>query len=63
MEAGAENYPEMSLQAARARANQMADQAKHGVNPKELLKESATAGSFTFLTLHRHRRTRRRRAK
>jgi integrase len=45
------NYPEVSLQAARARANHMADQAKHGVNPKELLKESATAGSLTIADL------------
>ena len=41
------NYPEVTLQAARARANHMADQAKRGVNPKDLLKETATAGSST----------------
>jgi hypothetical protein len=35
----------VTLQAARARANHMADQAKRGINPKELLKQSATAGS------------------
>lgn len=29
----------------------MADQAKHGVNPKDLLKESATAGSFSIADL------------
>jgi integrase len=45
------NYPVVSLQAARARANHMADQAKHGVNPKELLKESATAGGLTVADL------------
>jgi hypothetical protein len=45
------NYPEVTLQAARARANHMADQAKRGVNPKELLKESATAGSLTVADL------------
>jgi hypothetical protein len=45
------NYPEVSLQAARARANHMADQAKRGVNPKELLKEAATAGSSTVADL------------
>jgi integrase len=45
------NYPEVSLQAARARANHMADQAKRGVNPKELLKESATAGSLSVADL------------
>jgi hypothetical protein len=45
------NYPEVSLQAARARANHMADQAKHGVNPKDLLKECATAGSLTVADL------------
>jgi len=41
------NYPEVTLQAARARANHMADQANRGVNPKDLLKETATAGSST----------------
>lgn len=41
------NYPEVSLQAARARANHMADQAKRGINPKDLLKETATAGSLS----------------
>lgn len=45
------NYPEVTLQAARAQANHMADQAKHGVNPKDLLKESATAGSLTVAEL------------
>ena len=45
------NYPEVTLQAARARANHMADQAKRGVNPKDLLKETATAGSFTVADL------------
>src|ERR1700688_1856986 len=45
------NYPEVTLQAARARANNMADQAKHGVNPKDLFKESATAGSLTVADL------------
>jgi len=45
------NYPEVSLQAARSRANHMADQAKHGVNPKDLLKESATAGSLSVADL------------
>jgi integrase len=45
------NYPEVTLQAARARANHMADQAKHGVNPKDLLKETATAGSLTVADL------------
>jgi integrase len=45
------NYPEVSLQAARARANHMADQAKHGVNPKDSFKENATAGSVTVADL------------
>jgi integrase len=45
------NYPEVSLQAARARANHTADQAKRGINPKELLKESGTSGSLTVSDL------------
>jgi len=45
------NYPQVSLQAARARANHMADQAKRGINPKERLKEAATAGSSTVADL------------
>jgi integrase len=45
------NYPEVSLQAARSRANHIADQAKRGVNPKELLKDAATAGSLTVESL------------
>ena len=45
------NYPEVTLQAARARANHMADQAKRGVNPKNLLKETATAGGLTVADL------------
>jgi integrase len=45
------NYPEVSLQAARSRANHIADQAKRGVNPKDLLKETATAGSLTVESL------------
>ena len=45
------NYPEVTLQAARSRANHMADQAKRGVNPKDLLKETATAGSSTVADL------------
>ena len=45
------NYPDVTLQAARARANHMADQAKRGVNPKDLLKETATAGSSTVADL------------
>jgi hypothetical protein len=34
------NYPEVSLQAARARANLMDDQAKRGVNPKSFSKRA-----------------------
>ena len=45
------NYPQVSLQAARARANHMADQAKHGINPKDLLKEAATSGSLNVADL------------
>src|SRR5260370_14673113 len=45
------NYPEVTLQAARAQANLMADQAKRGVNPKDLMKEAATAGSSTVADL------------
>jgi hypothetical protein len=45
------NYPEVTLQAARARANHMADRAKRGINPKQLLKEAATVGSSTVADL------------
>jgi integrase len=39
------------LQAARAEANKLADQAKRGINPKEALKEAATAGSLSIADL------------
>lgn len=42
------NYPEITLQAARAQANHLADQAKQGTNPKDVLREAATAGSATI---------------
>jgi len=45
------NYPDVTLQAARAQANHMADQAKQGINPKDVLKEAATAGSATVAAL------------
>jgi Arm DNA-binding domain len=44
------NYPEISLQAARAQANHLADEAKQGINPKDVLREAATAGSATVAT-------------
>lgn len=40
-------YPEVSLQAARAKANGVLDQAKRGINSKVALEQSATAGSLT----------------
>jgi len=45
------NYPQVTLQAARAQANHMADQAKRGINPKDLLKDAATAGSSSVTAL------------
>jgi integrase len=47
------NYPQVSLQAARAQANHMADQAKRGINPKEAVKDAATAGSVSVAVLSR----------
>jgi len=45
------NYPTVTLQAARARANHIADEAKRGVNPKDVLKDAATAGGSTVADL------------
>jgi integrase len=45
------NYPQVSLHAARAQANHMADQAKRGINPKEALRAAATAGSLSIADL------------
>jgi integrase len=45
------NYPQMSLQAARAQANHLLDQAKLGINPKVALAQSATAYTLTVREL------------
>jgi 7-keto-8-aminopelargonate synthetase-like enzyme len=45
------NYPTVTLQSARARANQIADEAKRGVHPRDVLKDAATAGSSTVADL------------
>lgn len=45
------NYPALTLQAARAKANQLIEQAKQGINPKEALGDAATAGSLTVRAL------------
>jgi integrase len=45
------NYPEISLQAARARANHLLDEARRGINPKTALGQSATAYSLTVRKL------------
>lgn len=45
------NYPQMSLQAARAQANHLIEQAKLSVNPKLALAQSATAYTLTVRTL------------
>lgn len=41
------NYPQVSLQAARAQANRLIEQAKLGVNPKVALAQTATAYTLT----------------
>lgn len=45
------NYPQISLPAARAQANHLIEQAKHGVNPKIAFGQSATAYSLTVKKL------------
>jgi integrase len=45
------HYPKVTIQAARAKANQIADQARCGINPKDALKESATAGTASVAAL------------
>ncbi len=57
------NYPVITLQAARARANHVLDQARRGINPKQALRDGDTAGSPTvaalakdFLTQYVHSR-------
>jgi len=48
------NYPTVTLQSARARANQFADEAKWGVHPRDVLKDAATAGSSTVPDLSKN---------
>jgi hypothetical protein len=45
------NYPQVSLQAPRAQANHLLEQAKLGINPKLALGQSATAHSLTVRQL------------
>ncbi len=45
------NYPQTRLQAARAQANHLLDQAKLGINPKLAMAQSATAYSMTVRQL------------
>jgi len=45
------HYPEVGLQAARARANHLLDEARQGINPKISLGQSATAYSLTVRKL------------
>ncbi len=45
------NYPSVSLQGARSRANDLADQAKRGTNPKEAMRAAATSVSGTVVDL------------
>lgn len=45
------NYPQVSLQAARAQANHLIEQAKRGINPKIALAQSATAYTMTVRQL------------
>lgn len=45
------NYPHVGLQAARAQANHLLDQAKLGINPKIAMAQSATAYSMTVRQL------------
>jgi integrase len=48
---GLGHYPTVSLHAARAKANVLLDQAKHGVNPKVALQANATVGGLTVRAL------------
>lgn len=45
------NYPTVSLHSARARANELAEQARRGMNPKEAMRRVATAQSGTVAEL------------
>jgi len=45
------NYPQTSLQAARAQANHLLEQAKLGINPKLAMAQSATAYTMTVRQL------------
>jgi len=45
------NYPQTSLQAARAQANHLLEQAKLGINPKLAMAQSATAYTLTVRQL------------
>jgi integrase len=45
------NYPQVSLQAARAQANHLLEEAKRGINPKIALAQSATAYGLTIRQL------------
>lgn len=45
------NYPQVSLQAARAQANHLIEQAKLGINPKVALAQTATAYTLTVRQL------------
>jgi integrase len=45
------SYPAVTLEGARAQANQIIDEANRGINPKAALKASATAGGLTIAEL------------
>lgn len=45
------NYPQVTLQAARAQANHILDEAKRGINPKRAMAQSATAYTLTVRQL------------
>lgn len=45
------NYPQVSVQAARAQANHILDEAKRGINPKLAMAQSATAYTLTVRQL------------
>jgi Arm DNA-binding domain len=45
------NYPQVSLQAARAQANHLLEEAKRGINPKTALAQSATVYTMTVRQL------------
>lgn len=45
------SYPTVSIQAARAKANNILEQAKQGINPKAVTQSAATAGGMTVEAL------------